>query len=233
MDANSCEAVAMQTSVWTPSRNDKRNPAPVDMEEGKSSFCFLWCIQYRNWCKISDNNRMILKFSNWYMILATNRNLWHVRLLAHQMGFLRDRHWDRSSCIWLSGREIDMQYKYIYVSIDIYIYIYWYIYIYTWLGNHMLPPGYGAQMILIFHSLGPRHFLLCIYIYVVLMHFFWGESNLKSEYSHWYVESVGATPLDPGTGRMGQNGTAITICTDVERWMLGKSLCPIKSAIRF
>lgn len=164
MDANSCEAVAMQTSVWTPSRNDKRNPAPVDMEEGKSSFCFLWCIQYRNWCKISDNNRMILKVSNWYMILATNRNLWHVRLLAHQMGFLRDRHWDRSSCIWLSGREIDMQYKYIYVSIDIYIYISIDIYIYTWLGNHMLPPGYGAQMILIFHSLGPRHFLLCIYI---------------------------------------------------------------------
>ena len=26
------------------------------------------------------------------MILATNQNSWHVRLLAHQMGFLKDRH---------------------------------------------------------------------------------------------------------------------------------------------
>ena len=34
----------------------------------------------------------------------------------------------------------------------------------------------------------------------------------------------GSVPVEPGTGRMGQNGTAITICTDVERWMLGRKL---------
>ena len=73
----------------------------------------------------------------------------------------------------------------------------------------MLPRGWGGQMILIFHSLGPC-FHVCL-----------RDSNFKSCIQRWYVES---TPLDPGTGRMGQSGTAITICTDVERWMLGRSL---------